>query len=204
MLVTLITEKEFLKRKKTAAPDYLIRNKALVKKDSTITIGGQKFRDGYGEGHQPNIYSYIGEYKKLNAYLLEYMCSACEEYNYELIDKTTGEEISSFTNIPVFSKNFEFVIDLGQLFSNSPTILNIYKWKDHDGYMQNTYKEFANWSPIGDGFWGADNCYYIAVMPTLTAERYRGKEMKSRKKAHYNYRYIKIQVKAPTVKEEGY
>ena len=142
-VVTLITEKEFLKIKSTAT-NYLTVDKTIKKKGKTINIGGQKFTDSFSEGDQPNIYTYVGEYKKLNSSLLQYMCSACEEYSYLLIDKHTGKEIATFTNVPVFSKNYESVMDLGQLFSSNPTILSCYKWDNRvKPEVPSTYKEFC-------------------------------------------------------------
>lgn len=202
VLVTLLTEKEFLKAKSSAVPDYLTIDKSVKKVGKAITIGGQKFTDNLGEGNQPNIYTYIGDYNALNGSLLQYMCSACEEYSYPLIDKRNGKEIGAFTNIPVFSKNYEYVMDLGQLFSDSPTILSCYKWKDiNKAEVPATYKEFGNWSPVGQGFWGADNCYYTPVVPSVVVDNHRADEIK-RTAARYNFRYVKITIKGPTPKQE--
>lgn len=198
VMVTLITKKEFMKM----APKTLnniIENKAVVKKNGTITIGKQKFTDEPDDGDQPNIYSYIGEYKSLNAYLVRLMCSACEEYTYNLHDKVNGTLMGSFTNIPSFSKDLQTVMDLGQLFSDSPTILSSSKWRRKD--RRETYKEFANWSPVGNGYWGEDNCYYTAVIPSVTAEIHNSDAFK-RNESNYNYRYIKITIKAPSSPRE--
>ncbi|AWH85781.1 hypothetical protein HYN59_11965 [Flavobacterium album] len=199
--VNLITEKEFNKMKKTSV-EYFEINNAITKKDSTITIAGKEFRDGKGDGGMPNTYIYAGEYKALHAYLLLYVCEACEEYTYFLIDKTTGEEIATFSNAPVFSANLDYVMDMGQLYSDSPTIIHAYKWKEKGSH--GTYKEFGNWSPMGKGFWGSDNCFYTAVVPSITAESYRSDNARDIKK--YNYRYIKIKIKAdtPWTEEDGY
>ena len=204
VVVTLISEKEFLNMKKTAVLDYLTIDKTVKKKGKTIIIGGQKFSDSVSEEGEEltNEYTYICDYKELNASLLVYMCSACEEYTYPLIDKRTGKEIVSFTNIPVFSKNYEYVMDLGQLFSSNPTILSCYKWKDRvKPEVPSTYKEFANWSPVGKGFWGKDNCFYTPVVPTITIDNHNAEE-KERTAAGYNFRYVKIIIKGPTTKQE--
>jgi hypothetical protein len=203
--VTLITKKEFLKMK-SSSTDYLTVDKTIKKKGNTLTIGGQKFTDSVSEEGEllTNEYTYIGDYKKLNASLLEYMCSACEEYSYELIDRRTGKQIATFTNVPVFSKNYKYVMDLGQLFSSNPTILSCYKWKDRAKFEvpgPGTYKEFANWSPVGKGFWGKDNCFYTPVVPAITIDNHNADEAK-RTAAAYNYRYVKITIKGPTPKQE--
>ncbi|MES2487764.1 MAG: hypothetical protein V4581_17690 [Bacteroidota bacterium] len=200
--VNLITEKEFSKMQKTSI-QHFEENEAVKKVDSTITIGKMQFRDGRGEGNMPNTYFYEGEYKALNAYLLLYVCEACEEYSHFLINKDTGEEIASFSNRPYFSANFEYVMDMGQLFSDSPTIVRAYKWNEADG--NGWYKEFANWSPVGEGFWGSDNCFYTPVIPSITAETHNS-DSQARDMAKYNYRYIKIKIKAPTPysEERGY
>ena len=203
VVVTLIPEKEFLKMK-SSATDYLTVDKTVKKKGKTIIIGGQKFTDSFSEGDQPNIYTYVGDYKELNAALLQYMCSVCEEYSYELVDKRNGKQISLFTNIPVFSKDYKYVMDLGQLFSSNPTILSCYKWKDRAKPVEpgpGTYKEFANWSPVGKGFWGKDNCFYTPVVPTITIDNHNADEA-NRTAASYNFRYVKITIKGPTPKQE--
>lgn len=201
MIVTPISEKDFFNAKRTAIPNYLIIDKKIKKRENIITIGGKKFIDGLGEGNQPNIYTYMGDYQKLNASLFEFMCSACEEYSYELIDKRTGKEIATFTNVPVFSKDYKYVMDLGQLFSNNPTILSCYKWKETLTPSTGTYKEYANWSPVATGFWGNDSYFYTAVVPTITIDNQNAEE-KLRTATRYNFRYIRIQIKRPTPKQE--
>jgi len=200
--VNLITEKEFSKMLKTSI-QHFEENEAVKKVDSTLTIANKQFKDGRGEGNMPNTYFYEGEYKVLNAYLLLYVCEACEEYSHFLINKDTGEEIASFSNRPYFSASFDYVMDMGQLFSDSPTIVSANKWKEKEGH--GWYKEFANWSPVGDGFWGSDNCFYTPVIPSLTAETHNS-DSEARNAVKYNYRHIKIKLKAPTPfsEERGY
>jgi hypothetical protein len=191
--VNLITEKEFGKMQK-AAVKHFEANNAVKKSNGVITIGGVAFKDEETELDYPDTFDYAGEYKGLNAYLLLYTCHECEEYTFFLINKTTGAEMGTFSNAPDFSPDFEYVMDIGQLFSDSPTIVRANKWKQPGS--QGWYKEFANWSPMGEGFWGSDNCYYTAFVPTITAESYRSEP--AREAAKYNYRYLKIRIKAPT------
>ncbi|MFP9098682.1 hypothetical protein ACLI09_06470 [Flavobacterium sp. RHBU_24] len=93
-------------------------------------------------------------------------------------------------------------MDLGQLFSSNPTILSCYKWKDKNKTeVPSTYKEFANWSPVGKGFWGNDDCFYTPVVPTITIDNHNAEE-KERTVDAFNFRYVKITIKGPTPKHE--
>jgi hypothetical protein len=196
--VSLIALKEFKKMKKTAAK-HLVFNNAVLKTDSVISIGTVKFEDGRGEGNMPNTYEYVGEYSFLDSYLLRYICEACEEYTYFLIDKKTGREISSFNDIPYFSPDKSLALTLGQLFSDHPTLLYITKWKAQEpAYI---HKEFGSWVPVGEGFWGIDNCFYTAVIPFVTSDKYNN-NYEQRLKEHYNFRYLKIKIKGPTPDKE--
>jgi hypothetical protein len=200
--VNLITEKEFRKMKRTAVEHFEV-NEAIKKTDSTITIAGKGFQDGRGEGNLPNTFYYEGEIKALNGYLLLYVCEACEEYEHILVDKGTGETIGSFANAPRFSADLNYVMDIGQLFSDSPTIVRVNKWKDKEGH--GSYKEFGNWSPVGEGFWGSDNCFYTAVIPSITAENHN-RDSEVRNAMKYNFRYVRVRIKAdtPYTEEGGY
>ena len=200
--VNLITEKEFRKMKRTAVEHFEV-NDAIKKADSTIIIAGEEFKDSTGEGDMPNTFYCEGEIRVLNAYLLLYVCEACEEYEHVLTDRTTGEVTGSFSNVPRFSANLNYVMDIGQLFSDSPTIVRANKWKDNDGH--GSYKEFANWSPVGEGFWGSDNCFYTAVIPSITAENHN-RDSEVRNAGKYNFRYVRIKIKAdtPYTEEAGY
>ena len=199
--VTSVTKEQFLKIKKTSV-EHFTANEAVKKVNGITAIGPERFTDSLGEGDLPNTWTYMGEFKALNAVLLQYTCEACEEYSYVLINKKTGKEIATFSNIPIFSADLKYIMDAGQLYSDSPTLLYCSTWK-HNTEEPYAHKEFSNWAPVGSGFWGKDNCFYTTAIPSVTKEDYnRDSEMRNRE--NYNFRYLKIKVKAKTLlaKEE--
>ncbi|KGO87864.1 hypothetical protein Q765_05105 [Flavobacterium rivuli WB 3.3-2 = DSM 21788] len=197
MEVDTITKLEFLKLEKSAVSDFKINN-AVKKVNGTITIAGVEFKDNKGEGDLPNTYDYLGEYKAMQAYVILLTCEACEQYYYMVISKKTGQELYTSVDFPYFSKDGKTVISVGQLFSDQPTIVNYSRWSDNSWQLY-ADKEFSTWSPVGNGFWGKDNYFYTAAIPSATREHYNNSS-ELRNRNGFNFRYLKIKIKGKTRK----
>ncbi|MXN92887.1 hypothetical protein GR160_16800 [Flavobacterium sp. Sd200] len=169
-------------------------NDAVKKVNGTITIAGKQFKDSTNDPYQ-NIYTYIGEYPFLNAYVLEYMCSECEEYSYEVVSKKDGSVMGSYSSFPYYSPDKNTIISVGQLFSDSPIVVSVYKASQKDEVY--AYKEFGSWIPVGNAFWGTDGNFYTEAIPYITAVSYYNNKEK-RDREQYNYRYLQIKIKGPT------
>ncbi len=144
----------------------------------------------------PNTYEYVGEYPAYRAYLLRYICEACEEYSYSLVNKSNGKEIATFSAVPHFSKDGKLALTLDQLFSDSPTALYCTRWKDKEpAYV---FKEFGTWAPAGEMFWSEDNCFYAEVVP-----RQQPTNPENNLNRRANPAYIRIKIKGATPTTEN-
>lgn len=190
--VNTISKKQFREIQATV-PKLFSSNTAVKKINGIISIGKEQFKDSVSE-YYSNIYTYLGEYPSLGAYVLQYMCSECEDYSYEVIEKTTGKTIGSYENFPYYSPDFKTIMCLGQLFSDSPTIMSVFKMPEPSAYI---HKEFGSWIPVGDSFWGLDGYFYTEAIPYVTASAYYNDNEK-RDAGKYNFRYLKIKIKGPS------
>lgn len=173
-------------------------NKTIKKVNGVITIGSKQFVDTKENPGYSNSYEYLGEYKFLNAYVLLYICTECESYSYEVVNKTTGDIIQTFEGFPHYSPDNKAILCVEQLFSDSPTVVTAYKTPIAEIYA---YKEFGSWVPVGDSFWGADGNFYTQAIPYVAANAYY-KEKEKRDEKQYNFKYIRIKIKGPTLQPE--
>lgn len=170
------------------------KNDAVKKVNGIITIAGKEFKDSVNEPYQ-NVYTYLGEYPFLNAYVLEYMCSECEGYSYKVVRKKTGSIMATFDDFPYYFADKKAVITVGQLFSDSPTNVSFYlRSLPHIVFA---YKEFGSWIPVGNAFWGTDGNFYTQAIPYVTAGAYY-QDKEKRDSSQYNFRYLQIKIKGPT------
>ncbi|QYJ68201.1 hypothetical protein [Flavobacterium litorale] len=193
--VNLITKNEFLQFEKNAITNFSANN-AVKKTDGVITIGTKQFVDTLGEGNLPNTFTYVGEYKLLG-YVIQLACHACEDYVYYLVDKNTGEILFTFSDFPYFNKNNQWALTLGQLFSDSPTVLYASKWQEENSQELFTYKEFGNWIPTGRVFWGEDDYFHAEILPYVIAQEYHN-SYGTKGNKNYNFNYVRIKIKGHT------
>lgn len=188
---------------KSKSINYIFRDKPLKNENGILSLktktGLKTFTDK-GE----NTYSYLGQIKFLNAYVVLWGCGECEEAFWLLIDKATGKQILEtnwgFPAEPQFSPNMKQIMCMSENL-NGYTELNVYSYSK-DSTTLFAYKAYGGWIPIGDGFWGNDNCYYSAVLPSPIAHS-NEYNYEKRLKTKYNFRYVKIKIKGPTPKVEN-
>jgi hypothetical protein len=82
--------------------------------------------------------------------------------------------------------------------SNDYAQLELFKYSK-DTLIPFAHKEFGSWRPISWGFWGSDNCFYIAVIPSAVNSNL---DWTTRIEKRYNFRYVRIKIKGQTMKTE--
>jgi hypothetical protein len=191
--INSVNKEQFNKMLKSSQKLFSANN-AIKKANGIIMIGSKQFVDTKENLGYSNSYEYLGEYKFLNAYVLLYICTECESYSYEVVNKTTGDIIQTFEGFPHYSPDNKTVLSVEQLFSDSPTIVTVSKTPNTEIYAK---KEFGSWIPVGESFWGADGNFYTQAIPYVTADAYYN-EKEKRDKKQYNFRYLRIKIKGPT------
>jgi hypothetical protein len=200
--VTLVSKAAFFAMQKTAREHFTADTQLVRKKNGTfsLNIGGKAkvFKDK-PEAHE---YNYLGQFKTLNKYLVQFVWYEAEDADYEFIDKATGKETASFPGFPYFSKDLKIALCVEENTADEYARLVAFQiGRDKADY----YAEgsFRNWIPAQDGprFWGSDNCFYVAVLPKIAAY-YPGDEAHKNLPPDYNYRYIRIKILGPTEEKE--
>lgn len=196
--LTLITKKQFYAMKKTAI-NYFIADTNIIKKHNgliklPLKKGFERYRDKAHEYEN----NYEGQYPSLNKYLMSFSNYEAEDTNYEFIDKTTGKSSdASFEAIPKISIDKKKIMCIQADFYSNCANLVEYTLGKNGSIKFYANGEFKNWMPAEDQeqFWGSDNCYYVAVLPSLV---YYQPEYNHRHNPGYNFRYVKIKIKSPS------
>lgn len=163
----LIDQKLYNTKKKKAVSFLLANTSAHKKPNGTITLPCQKktvtFTDLPTEEETNRIYEYIGEITVLNSYVVYGMY--WEDYDYKLIDKTSGEEIKVFVDFPNISADKKKILCLGANIYENTADLDFYAI-DKKKMVQKMNTAFKYWMPAGeinDMFWSTDGYFYLPI-----------------------------------------
>ncbi|NNT71497.1 hypothetical protein HKT18_04625 [Flavobacterium sp. IMCC34852] len=168
--IELIDQKLYTAKKKKAV-SFLTADTLVHKKtNGIITLPCQKksvtFTDLPSEEETIRIYEYIGQINLLNAYVVYGMY--WEDYDFTLIDKTSGERISTFVDFPNISTDKKKIICLGaNVYENTADLDFFVIDKQKIVHKMNT--GFKYWMPAGentDMFWSTDGYFYLPIVAT--------------------------------------
>lgn len=166
----LIGKSTYEKARKSAIGFLLRDTLAIVKKDNTITLPCLDsvivFKDVNPDTDMDNqqVFKYEGQIEFLNRFVIS--GNYWEAYEYILIDKKTGEEIS-FADFPYISPDKKYIICIYTNPYDSNSDLHLYTIDDNLQIKQILLASFVNWMAYNENeekaFWGSDNCFYISV-----------------------------------------
>jgi hypothetical protein len=163
----LIDQKLYNAKKKKAVSFLLANTTAHKKLNGKITLPCKNktvtFSDVDSEDETHRIYEYIGEINWLNTYLVYGMY--WEDYDYKLIDKTSGEETKAFVDFPNISADKKKILSLGANVYENTADLDFYTI-DRKKIVKKMNAAFKYWMPAGeitDMFWCTDGYFYLPV-----------------------------------------
>jgi len=164
-----LIDKELYHAKKKKAVSFLLTNTTVHKKvNGTITLPCQKktvtFTDLPSEEETHRMYEYIGEITVLNSFVVYGMY--WEDYDYKLIEKTSGEEIKVFVDFPNISADKQKILCLGANVYENTADLDFYTI-DKKKIVQKMNAAFKYWMPAGevtDMFWSTDGYFYLPIV----------------------------------------
>ncbi|MEO0045383.1 MAG: hypothetical protein RL705_574 [Bacteroidota bacterium] len=166
----LIDSKLYLAKKKKAISFLTADTLAHKKTNGIITLPCQKktvtFTDLPSEEETNRIYEYIGQINWLNAYVVYGMY--WEDYDFTLIDKTSGEATTTFVDFPNISADKKKIICLGANVYENTADLDFYIIENKK-IIQKMNTGFKHWMPAGentDMFWSNDGYFYLPVVST--------------------------------------
>jgi hypothetical protein len=168
--IELIDQKLY-KAKKGKAVSFLTADTLAHKKiNGTIKLPCQKktvtFTDLPSEEETHRVYEYIGQINWLNAFVIYGMY--WEDYDYTLIDKTSGERTNSFVNYPNIAADKKKIICLGANVYENTADLDFFII-DNKKILHKMNTGFKYWMPAGentDMFWSTDGSFYLPVVAT--------------------------------------
>jgi hypothetical protein len=154
------------------ATNFLIRDTSKIKKKNGVIQlicknGVKKYIDHIpnSNDYDENIqtYEYVGSIPILNTYVI--LGIYWEEFEYILIDKTTGEEIASFNEIPYISPDKTHIISITSSPYGMNSELSYYSITDMK-IKPIVTMQFTNWMAADYSsylYWGNDGSFYVGV-----------------------------------------
>jgi len=186
--IELIDQKLFDSKKNTSV-SFLTADTTEIKKTNGIIElkcinKTKKFIDKPDAEEDRAEYKYVGQIDFLNKYVMA--GSYYESSDYTFVDKTTGENTSSFGEYPVISPDKKYIISIYANPYESTGDLELYRINNNKiDHVLNA--SFKNWMPAEDLFWSTDGYLYVAVNGTSSYWTENGSL-----NDHYQYLRIKV------------
>jgi hypothetical protein len=169
--LSFIEQSEFISKSKHPI-NYIVRDtNKIIKRNGVIELKCEHTirkitdfnPDSTGNDEAIQTFEYIGQIPFLNVYVV--LGIYWEEYDYKFIDKTTGEEIASFIELPLISADKKQLICIAA---------NPYEMTANVSYYNINNKQiqpvasmsFTNWMPAdysSQVFWLEDGSFYVGV-----------------------------------------
>jgi hypothetical protein len=168
-LIELVDEGTFMDSR-TSAVNMLSPDTAVIRKrNGKLRLPCDKkeiiLTDNLSDGWKHQEYTYIGQIKSLNVYLVSGIY--WEDWNYFFVDKSGGNTLQTFSNMPYLSANGKYIICLDFDTFEGAAFIDLYKvtGQKHIDSLVGLYVK--KWVPIitpESIFWGKDNYLYVPVM----------------------------------------
>lgn len=194
--LSLVSEEEFVNRKKEAAHYFLTDTLTAHKQNDIIRLktakGIVKLKDVPTDSEErTEVYKYLGQYPDLNKYLVG--VAYYEDYDYNFFDKTTGEKLT-LASFPELSFDKQYIASL--CYNVYTSTADFYLYRVSNGQIRSILNtSFVKWMPEeidwgkNDMFWGRDNCLYIKAYHSNVF-----KEGLTYTQDQKNFQYIKMEV----------
>ena len=168
--IELVDRAAYESKKKEAVDFFLQDTLAFQKKDGVLKLKcAQKtktFTDKPDAEENMQIFQYVGQIKKLNAYVV--FGSYWEDNDFRLIDKTTGQETDPFIDFPYLSADNKHILSLYSNPYEQTGDLSLYTVSGKQQINLILTAGFKNWMPSGESndeqFWHADGYFYLPVV----------------------------------------
>lgn len=167
-VIELIDKDTFL-RNRSSAVEYFTVDSTSIKKYKGVlrlpcTQGAVTLTDNLSDGERHKEFSYVGQVKALNAYLVSGIY--WEDWSYFLVDKHAGRTIQTFANFPYLSADERFIVSVDVDSFEGAAYIDLYEVSDkrHIDPMIGMY--IKNWIPMGKDkmYWSVDNYLYMVVL----------------------------------------
>ncbi len=162
--VEFIDKTLFVSKQGTALNFWMEDAEGATKTDSVLTVKARDsiltFTDNPTDTEQHATYSYEGQLPVINQYIV--LATLYEEYGYMLIDKTTGKNTATFSDLPLISPDKKFIVSVhSNIYAPMSGDINVNHFENGE-IMHLFTASFNNWMPQ-ESFYGDDGFIYISV-----------------------------------------
>lgn len=167
-VIELIDKDTFLKNKGSAVEYFTLDSTSIKKYKGVLRLphnnGVVTLTDNLSDGENHKEYSYVGQVKALNAYLISGIY--WEDWNYFFIDKQAGRTIQTFANFPYLSADERFIVSVDVDSFEGAAYIDLYEVSDKRYIDPMIGMYIKNWIPLGKDkiYWSTDNYLYMAVL----------------------------------------
>lgn len=164
-----IIDEALYNSKKKSAVNFLLADTTVVKKkNGIIELKSEhktaRYVDKPEAEEDMQIFQYLGQVDFLHQYLIT--GSYWESLDYRFIDKTTGEETTTFGEYPHISADKKHIISIYANPYEQTADLSLYTITNSNKIDDVIHTSFKNWMPSDEStqlFWSRDGYFYAAV-----------------------------------------
>lgn len=167
-VIELIDKATFLKNKGSAVEYFTFDSTSIKKINGVLRLpcgnGAVALTDNLSNTEHHKEYSYVGQVKALNAYLISGIY--WEDWNYFFVDKHGGRTIQTFANFPYLSADERFIISVDVDSFEGAAYIDLYEVSNKRYIDPMIGMYIKNWIPMDRNsiYWSTDSYLYMAVV----------------------------------------
>ena len=167
-VIELIDKDTFLKNRVSAVEYFTLDSTSIKKYKGVLRLpcgnGAVTLTDNLSDGEHHKEFSYVGQVKALNAYLISGIY--WEDWNYFMVDKNGGRTIQTFANFPYLSADERFIVSVDVDSFEGAAYIDLYEVSNKRYIDPMIGMYIKNWIPMGNDkmYWSTDNYLYMAVL----------------------------------------
>ncbi len=167
-VIELIDRDTFLKNRVSAVEYFTLDSTSIKKYKGVLRLpcsnGAVTLTDNLSDGEHHKEFSYVGQVKALNAYLISGIY--WEDWNYFMVEKNGGRTIQTFANFPYLSADERFIVSVDVDSFEGAAYIDLYEVSNKRYIDPMIGMYIKNWIPMGNDkmYWSTDNYLYMAVL----------------------------------------
>ncbi|MBD8346514.1 MULTISPECIES: hypothetical protein [unclassified Dysgonomonas] len=168
-VIELIDKDTFLKNKGSAVQYFTLDTTSIQKSKGILRLPCNNgafvtLTDNLSDGEHHKEYSYVGQVKALNAYLISGIY--WEDWNYFFVDKNGGRTVQTFANFPYLSADERYIVSVDVDSFEGAAYIDLYEVSNRRYIDPMIGMYIKNWIPLGNDkmYWSTDSYLYMAVL----------------------------------------
>lgn len=168
-VIELIDRDTYMKNRVSAVEYFTLDTASIQKSKGVLRLPCNNgsvvtLTDNLSDGENHKEYSYVGQVKALNAYLISGIY--WEDWNYFFVDKNGGRTVQTFANFPYLSADERYIVSVDVDSFEGAAYIDLYEVSNKRYIDPMIGMYIKNWIPMGNDkmYWSTDSYLYMAVL----------------------------------------